>query len=461
MTKTELDAAIYQKYIAPTERPPQRVLGPEFEFPILNLRRAAVDFDALQPIVRAFAAQFGFSAQQHDADGRLYSLTCPETGDNLSFDCSYNTLELSFGKECDIHILDGRFREYYAYLQAQLLAVSHTLTGMGVNPYYRYNTCAPIANGRYRMLWHYLHSYPQYDGPQYHDVPQFSMLAAASQVQLDVGKAQIIQTINTYNKLEPLKALLFANSWYDRKPELLISRDRFWAQSTQGYNPHNVDMYDTELHDLDELIAYIETESMYCTERDGRYYHFRPMRLPEYFAADAVTGEYFDETDGAWHTDCFAPQPEDLAYLRSFKFADLTYRGTVEFRSACEQPVREIFAHTAFHAGLAEQTGALAELLAADHVIYRHGYSPRELRALFSRRTLPSFADRAALSWLLRQVLALAEDGLRQRGLHEECYLAPLFDRAERLASPALDMVRGLERGDSVEQWVTAYAALG
>ena len=73
-----------------------------------------MNISAVQKVVKLFAEKFQFSTQKVDDDGNLYSLTNPETGDNLSFDCSYNTLELSFGKEGNIHILNERFRAYFS-----------------------------------------------------------------------------------------------------------------------------------------------------------------------------------------------------------------------------------------------------------------------------------------------------------------------------------------------------------
>lgn len=456
MSNSQLDEAIYQKYISPTEREPGRYVGPEFEFPIVNLSKKPVDIPASQNIVKEFSETFGFSERKQDDNGNWYSLTEPATGDNLSFDCSYNTLELSFGKEQNIHVLAKRFHEYFSFLQERFQRTGQLLTGFGANPYYQYNEYEPIASPRYRMLKRFLNSYKQYSGIAYHDIPDFDMIGAAAQVQLDVAKDRIVQTINTFNRLEPLKALLFANSLYDETPELLINRDRFWKYSSQGYNPHNLDMYAVELHSIEEYIAYVKTQSLYCVEKDGKYLHFKPILLTQYFASEQVTGEYFD--NGEWKNYTFRPSIEDLAHLRTFKFEDLTYRGTIEYRSACEQPVNEIFTVSAFHAGLAERVGELEELLAADKVIYGHGYTPVELRELFVRRERPDFVNEKALSQLLVRVVDLAKDGLADRGFGEEEFLLPLYERAERLTNPALDIVRGLENGDSIENWIEKYS---
>lgn len=55
--------------------------------------------------------------------------------------------------------------------------------------------------------------------------------------------------------------------------------------------------------------------------------------LREYFSSDHVEGEYFEGEQ--YQKISVTPDIMDLHYLRSFKFEDLTFRGTVEFRSVC------------------------------------------------------------------------------------------------------------------------------
>ena len=125
---------------------------------------------------------------------------------------------------------------------------------MGLNPYRHFNNNVPIANGRYRMLLHHLESYPKYPRTiLFHDRPNFGLFSCASQVQLDAQKDTLVETLNTFTRLEPVKALLFANSpWED----FLCSRDYFWKHSMHGVNPHNVDIYDKKLTSVDEVVAY-------------------------------------------------------------------------------------------------------------------------------------------------------------------------------------------------------------
>ena len=97
----------------------------------------------------------------------------------------------------------------------------------------------------------------------------------------------------------------------------------------------------------------IKTQSMYCTMREGRYIDFTPTAVSEYFDLERVSGEYFD--CGSYKSIEFVPEKEDLKYLRSFKFEDLTFRGTVEYRSSCTQPVKDVMTVAAFHTRMGTQ----------------------------------------------------------------------------------------------------------
>ena len=458
-----LDRAIYERFIVPTQRQRTDKAGIEFELPIVNREPAPVDFDAVHQVAEAFTAHFGFTQTARDADGFIYSASDPETADNLSFDCSYNTVELSFGTASDLHELNRRFAAYYRYLYDGLDRFGHTLTGMGVNPRYAVNRNVPVASERYRMLLHHLSSYPKYEKASlfpFHHHPNFGLFSCASQVQLDVEDKHLPEVLNTFNRLEPLKALLFANSiWMEDGQTLLCSRDYFWRNSLHGFNPHNVDMFAANFDSVDDIVAYIRSMSLYCVERDGQYINFAPTPLADYFASDRIKGEVFDGT--GYKPIVFQPEAADLKDLRSFKFEDLTFRGTVEFRSVCEQPVGEIFAASALHVGLMEKLPELTALLAQDRTIYHKGYTAAELRQLFVQKDFPgNIFDRKAVSALILKILDLAKAGLAQRGMDEEDFLAPLYPRAERLESPAVELLNGLARGATIEDYIDKFGRL-
>lgn len=457
ISEQTLDKAIRDKYIEPTRRSRTLRAGVEFELPVVCLDRRPVDFELVHRLTDKFIERFGFDSVKRDDEGNIFSTEDSRTGDILSFDCSYNTLELSFGAEERLTAVYERFLNYYGFIQSVLTPERHTLTGMGVNPYYDINKREPIPNGRYRMLLHHLSSYPKYSElMKFHSRPDFGLFSCASQVQIDVEESRLAETLNVFTKLEPFKAVLFSNSLWGKDNCVLCGRDHFWRDSLHGLNPHNVDMYEVELSSSEDVAEYIKSMSIYCTERDGKYINFPPTPLRSYFASDKVTGEYYE--DGGYKQIEFEPELSDLGYLRSFKFEDVTYRGTVEFRSVCEQPVSEIMAPAAFHLGLLCELEELAKLLASDRTLYHKGYSASELRSLLDRRDIPDFIDKQELSSLLTEIVTLAERGLKVRGFGEEKFIVPLFDRAERLSSAGRDMADGIAAGRTVEYYIDEYS---
>lgn len=452
---------LYKRYIEPTKKERKEYVGVEIEIPIINLAKEAVDFQIIHTITDRFISHFNFTVVGRDDEGNIYSATSSVSGDILSYDCSYNNVEFSFGKEYNLHVIQGRFIQYYEFLQNELQKHNYTLTGMGVNPYRIYNHNVPIPNGRYRMLFHHLHSYKKYlDLPMYfHDYPEYGTFSSASQVQLDISYDKLPMAINTFSKLEPIKALLFSNSvLLDEHEDILCCRDMFWENSTHGINPHNIGMYNCEISCVEDLLAYIETTSIYCVERGNKYINFTPIKITDYFNRKSVHGEYFE--NGEYKEIDFEPCIEDLEYLRTFKFEDLTFRGTIEFRSVCCQPIKDSMTVSAFHLGLMKNLDKLSELLENDHTIYHKGYNATELRKIFIKNDLPDFVNNADLELLTKQILDLSYEGLAQRNFNEEKLLLPLYERLEAKTNPAKTMLNLREQGTDIKDIILEYGKL-
>lgn len=452
---------LYNKYIEPTKKKREEFIGIEIEMPILNLNKEAVDFENIHQITKQFMEDFGFEADGIDDEGNVNVAADKVTGDILSYDCSYNNLELSLGRGKDLNRLYERFKKYYKYLVKQLSEYNYTLTGMGVNPYRKYNSNVPVPNGRYRMLFHHLNSYKKYEHmpKHFHNYPGYGTFSSASQVQLDVDYDDLLVTIDAFSKLEPVKALLFSNSiLLGEHEELLCCRDAFWENSTHGINPHNIGMFECEFESVDDLLAYIQSTSIYCVERDEKYINFPPINIMEYFKQNFVTGEYFDGK--GYRQIEVIPRIEDIDYLRTFKFEDLTFRGTIEFRSVCCQPIKDSIVVAAFHLGLMKQAKELKKIFDNDYVIYHQGYTATELRKMFVRSEIPHFVNQDQLYELAKQVVDLSKKGLINRGFGEEKYLTPLYERVNDRTNPAKRMLKLLKSGQNLEDIVLAYGKI-
>ena len=387
---------LYSEFIKPTNQD-KNYIGIEIEIPIINLDKKAVDFNTVHEITGRFQRQYSdFKVDGTDYDGNVFALKDPKTDDIVCYDCSYNNIEFAMGREKELFTIHERFTEYYSFVKEAFEEHNHTLTGMGINPYRKYNVNEPIPSERYLMLYHHLKSVNNYSDVlmHFHKYPEYGMFSSASQVQLDVNRENLVQTINVFSKIEPIKALLFSNSvLYGENNQYTCFRDALWEYSTHGVNPHNIGVYDVDFKDINDLQSYLESLNMYCVMRDGAYINFPSMNLLEYFSKDYVRGEIYCR--GRYREIDILPCVNDIKYLRPFKFINLTIRGTVEFRSICTQPIRDSMSVAAFHLGLKDKLDELEEIMNNDEVLYHNGYTAGELRKLLIQNRVPEFIDEA------------------------------------------------------------------
>ena len=452
---------LYKEFIEPTKQR-KNFIGIEIEVPIINLNKKPVDFDIVHKITDNFKKEFSdFSPNGIDYDGNTFSRINPNNSDIVCYDCSYNNIEFAMGREKDLFTINNRFIEYYNYVKEEFEKYNYTLTGMGINPYRRYNKEIPIPSERYLMLYHHLKSFNKYnDIPMhFHNYPGYGMFSSASQVQLDVHYNDLIKTINTFTKIEPIKALLFSNSvLMDENKHLTCFRDALWEYSTHGINPHNIGMYDVDFEDIDDILNYLETLNIYCVMRDGAYINFETINLLEYFNKDSIKGDIYDKK--GYRQIEIKPNINDIDYLRAFKFINLTFRGTVEFRSVCTQPISDTMSVAAFHLGLKEKIDELHEFISKDRVIFHKGYTASELRKLLIQDEIPSFINKKKLCELTNNILNIAKDGLNKRGLGEEIFLKPLYNRVKYHTNPGKEMIKSLHDGIKIEKIIKDYGGV-
>ena len=458
ITQEQVRKELYNEFIKPTNKK-KDFIGVEIEIPIVNLDKKAVDFDVVHEITSKFQKYHDdFENDGIDYDGNVFSLKNQKNEDIVCYDCSYNNIEFAMGREKDLFTINERFTDYYAFVKESFEEYNHTLTGMGINPYRKYNNHLPIPSERYLMLYHHLKSAENYENipMHFHEYPEYGMFSSASQVQIDVYKDNLVRTINVFSKIEPIKALLFSNSvLVDENKHRTCFRDALWEYSTHGVNPHNIGMYNVDFKDIGDLQAYLESLNIYCVMRDGSYINFESMNLLDYFSKDHVIGEVYDK--GVYRKVEIKPEISDIEYLRPFKFINLTFRGTVEFRSVCTQPIKDSMSVAAFHLGLKEKLDELEVLIGGDEVIYHKGYTATELRKLFIQDELPTFVDKNELCGLCGDIVDLASAGLEERGLGEEVFLKPLYERIKNHTNPGKNLINSLNNNIEIEKLIEEY----
>lgn len=465
ITRDMIKDRLYDEFIRPTiNNKNKNYIGIEIEMPIINLSKKAVDFNVVHKVTHKFKNQFqDFKEEGIDYDGNIFSLKNYKNSDIVCYDCSYNNIEFAMGREEDIFTINDRFNEYYCFTKECFEEYNHTLTGMGINPFRKYNKNQPIPSERYLMLYHHLKSFKNYENTtmHFHSYPDYGMFSSASQVQLDIDKEDLVKTINVFSKIEPIKALIFSNSvLFDENKHLACYRDALWEYSTHGINPHNIGMYDVEFKDISDLQAYLESLDVYCVMRDGVYINFPSMNVLDYFNQESVMGEAYSY-DGKYKKVNITPILDDIEYLRPFKFINLTFRGTIEFRSVCTQPIKDSMSVAAFHLGLKDKLDDLEELINNDEIIYHKGYNANELRKLLVQDEIPSFLNQNDLCKLSKDIVDISASGLEDRGLGEEKFLKTLYERISKNTNPGKDIINLMNNGAKVEKIIKDYGIVG
>ena len=114
----------------------------------------------------------------------------------------------------------------------------------------------------------------------------------------------------------------------------------------------------------------------------------------------------------------------------------------------------------AFHLGLKDMLDELGELIEKDSVIYHKGYTTSELRKLLIQKDIPQFFNKKDICRLSKDIVDLARFGLEDRGLGEEIFLNPLYERIKNHTNPGKELLRSIKKGIKIEKIIDDYGKL-
>ena len=412
------------RYLKNIKENPDLYIGIELEFPIVHTKGKPTDIEVSKDLMRFLVDALSLEVEKEDQDGNPIQLVEPMSQDRILFEVSYTTLEFAFGRAQNIQEVEKRFEAYMKVIQEKLGEKDHAIQGWGIHPNWDINDNRPVAYPRYQMLMDYLKMGNNQESVSLHDFPQYGAFICGSQVQLDVSKSNYLRVINAFTQLEAAKAYLFANSQFSGAEwDTLISRDIFWEDSMHGIYPENVGVNAKLFKDEDDFFDYLDHSAIFTAERDGETYYFSPIRTRDYLDTDEITAYTLNGKE-----TLLVPQEKDFQTHRSYQFQDLTTRGTVEFRSVCTQPLDRTFSSTAFHLGLLVNLDKLETYLETAPFFESFGRDYKSLRRQFSKKQL-SDEETAGIVQFSKDLLAIAEQGLKIRGQQEMTYLEPLKEK--------------------------------
>lgn len=412
------------RYLKNIKENPELYIGVELEFPIVHTKGQPTDIEVSKELMHFLVGALSLEVEKEDQEGNPIQLVEPKSQDRILFEVSYTTLEFAFGRAQKIQEVDQRFQAYMKVIQEKLGEKDHAIQGWGIHPSWDQNDNRPVAYPRYQMLMAYLHMGSRQEGADLHDFPQYGAFICGNQVQLDVSTANYLRVINAFTQIEAAKAYLFANSEFSGADwDTQISRDLFWEESMHGIYPENVGVNAKLFKDEDDFFDYLDRSAIFTAERDGETYYFSPIQARDYLATDEILAYTLNGKDAL-----LVPLEKDFQKHRSYQFQDLTTRGTVEFRSVCTQPLDRTFSSTAFHLGLLVNLDKLEIYLETAPFFERFGRDYKSLRRQFSKKHLTD-EETAGIVQFSKDLLAIAEQGLKMRDQQEMTYLEPLKEK--------------------------------
>lgn len=410
-----------KRYLKNIKENPDLFIGIELEYPIVNLEGKATDGEVVKDLFRYLPSVLGFTIEKVDDFGNPIQLLDPVSQDTILFEVAYTTIEFAFGKAESIQEVEERFNFYMATIQNKLGEANHAIVGCGIHPNWDKNENCPVAYPRYQMLMDYLNLNTNITQSDLHHFPEYGAFICGSQVQLDISKSNYLRVINAFTQIEAAKAYLFANSEFSGADwDTKISRDIFWEESMHGIYTENVGVNARLFNDEADFFDYLNHSAIFTAERDGQTYYFYPIQARDYLAMPEIQTFALNGDEVIIY-----PQEKDFETHRSYQYQDLTTRGTIEFRSVCTQPLDRTFASAAFHLGLLVNLEKLESYLEIAPFFKAFGRNYKSLRRQFSKKKLTD-EEKTAIIEFSKDLLLLAEEGLKMRNKQEMIYLEPL-----------------------------------
>lgn len=436
MQNININEVLYSKFILPFYTKRDFRIGVELELPILNLKDYKVDHCIVRNILKSFIKQ-GFVPIQKDMNNHIIAIMDSVTKDVISFEYSYNTIELSLAAEADIHMLHSRFKQYIYQIKHELKPYGYCVSGFGLNPFYSYIEKECIRDERYQMIEKFLQLVP--DRSKIHRYPYFCSMISSVQTHLDIQVNKICKFLEVTDKLMCIKYLLFSNSLFlEENGNIFYKyRDYLWEHSMFGYNPINVGNYNVTMENEQDLLQYCMNMSIFSVIREGKHLFFTPIALKEFMEKKKIIAYHWNSELGKCDKVLVEPQILDVKGVRTYKNCELTPRGTIEIRNDCQQPLGEVFSVVAFNLGVYLKLEQIELILDEMHrkinfIYLKYGNS----------KVMEAFIDcnNSQLQYYMDMILQTVEEALISRGKGEEIFISCLYNRVRTLQSPAMRM---------------------
>ncbi|HUO12738.1 MAG TPA: glutamate--cysteine ligase [Caulobacteraceae bacterium] len=374
---------------------------------------------------------------EHRADGGETLIGLSRGGASVSLEPG-GQFELSGAPLESVHDICLEIGAHLTESRAVAAQLGLGFLGLGFTPEWTREQVAVMPKGRYKIMAAYM--------PKVGRLGLDMMFRTCTvQANLDfASEADMAAKMRLSLALQPLATALFANSpFVEGKPTgYLSSRARVWTDT----DPTRTGMLDFVFQDRFGFADYARwalDAPMYFVKRDGLYVDASGQSFRAFMAGElpALPGEKPTIQDWRNHLNTLFPEVRLQNYL--------------EMRGADTGPPERLCALAAFWMGLLYDDAATAS--AWDLVKHWQIEDHERLRADSARLGLKAIVDGRSLQALALDVLAIARQGLKNRGkigpsmTDETGFLAPLDEIAETGLTAAdrwLELYNGPWRGD-------------
>jgi len=390
---------------------------------------------SIRAMLDGLAARFGWEPVLEQ--GNIIGLV--KDGANVSLEPG-GQLELSGAPLETIHQTCDEVNEHLREVQTVAEEIGAGFIGLGAAPIWRHEEMQMMPKGRYRLMTDYMQTVGTHG-------LEMMYRTCTVQVNLDfASEADMVRKLRVALALQPVATALFANSpFLNGRPNGFKSwRSRIWRDldpARTGMLPFVFD----EGFGFEAYVDYVLDVPMYFVYRDGRYINALGQSFRDFLKGElpALPGEMPTLSDWADHLTTVFPEARAKKYI--------------EMRGADGGPWRRLCALPALWVGLMYDQTALD---AAWDLVKPWDAETREgLRVAASKDALQAEAGGVKMHDLAREVVAIAEAGLKARAMpgaggmipDETHFLAALTESIETGKVPAdelLDHYHGDWHGD-------------
>lgn len=382
---------------------------------------------SIEALLQGLRTRFGWEPifeQEH-----LIGLT--RNGANVSLEPG-GQFELSGAPMATLHETREELDTHLAEVAEIAAPMGAAFMGLGAAPVWREAEMPMMPKGRYRLMTAYMDRVGTMGK---------TMMYRTSTVQVNLdfaSEADMVKKMRVALALQPVATALFANSpFLDGKPNGFRSwRSNVWSHLDDARTGMLPFLF-ADGAGYESYVDYVLDVPMYFVYRDGHYIDALGQSFRDFLKGElpALPGERPTLSDWADHMTTVFPEARVKKYI--------------EMRGADCGDRAHLVALPALWTGLMYDTGALD---AAWDLAKGWSAETREgLRLAAAKSALKGAAGGVRLLDLSREVVAIAREGLRRRGLGEEAYLdvlEPSLSGGEVAADRLLALYDGAWNGD-------------